>query len=304
MRSPPTRSASRGRNLAFIRHPSSFIVLLFISCAREPAARTVRDDVGREVPVPATVSRLISLAPNLTELVYAAGAASKLIGVDDNSDTPAAAKALPRVGGMQPNVEKIVALAPDLVLASTEGNQPSLGPALEAVDIPLFVVRTDRLDEIAPALVRIAALTGTAGGEERAEGLRRAIEAQRRKRVNVPRVLFAVWADPLYAGGRTTFIDDLFALTGAANSVEGNGWPQLSLERLIATPPDLVLYPGTAVPRAALERLFQAQPELLARVELVPVDDNLFTRPGPRVAEAAAALNGIFDRWEASQVRR
>jgi ABC-type hemin transport system substrate-binding protein len=101
-------------------------------------------------------------------------------------------------------------------------------------------------------------------------------------------------------GGRNTFIDDLFALTGAANSVDGNGWPQLSLERLIATPPDLVLYPGGTVSRASLERLFQAQPELLARVQLVPVDDNLFTRPGPRVAEAAAALNGIFDRWEAS----
>ena len=201
---------------------------------------------------------------------------------------------------MQPSVEKIVALKPDLVIASTEGNQPSLGPALAAVEIPLFVVRTDRLDEIAPALVRIGTLTATAGTEGRAEELRRAIEAQRRKRVNAPRVLFAVWADPLYAGGRNTFIDDLFALTGAANSVDQNGWPQLSLERLIATPPDLVLYPGATVPRASLERLFQAQPELLARVQLLPVDDNLFTRPGPRVAEAAAALNGIFDRWEAS----
>lgn len=288
------------RNPSLILHPSSFILLLLIACTSERSGSTLRDDVGRDVAVPATVTRVITLAPNLTELVYAAGAESRLVATDDNSDTPAAARELPKVGGMEPNVEKIVALRPDLVIASTEGNQPSLGPALASVDIPLFVVRTDRLDEIAPALVRIGSLTGSAGAEQAAEELRRAIEAQRRKRTKAPRVLFAVWADPLYAGGRNTFIDDLFVLTGGTNSVETNGWPQLSLERLIASPPDLVLYPGRTVPRAHLERLFQAQPALLDRVELVPVDDNLFTRPGPRVAEAAAALNGILDRWEAS----
>ena len=205
---------------------------------------------------------------------------------------------------MQPDVERVVALSPDLVLASTEGNQPGIAPSLAAAGVPLFVVRTDRLTEISTALARVGDLLGTGNGETAASTLRDQVRRQMRKRDVRPRVLFAVWADPLYVAGVETFTDDLFALTGSRNAVAVKGWPQYSHEALLANPPDIILYPGGTVSRASVESLFAAAPSLLRRVQLVAVDDNRFTRPGPRVAEAAAALNEIIDKWSATAPQR
>jgi len=91
--------------------------------------------------------------------------------------------------------------------------------------------------------------------------------------------------------------DDLLALTGATNVVPVEGWPQYSLESLLAAPPDLLLYPQGAVTPAAVEQLFRAAPELRRTTSVIGVDENRFTRPGPRVIEAAAELNAILDRW-------
>lgn len=276
------------------------LALLLIACQPPvpPAgSREVTDDLGRTVSVPATIRRVVTLAPNLTEIVFAADGGDTLVGTDDFSDYPPEAKRLPHVGGMQPDIERVVALGPDLVLASTEGNQPAIAPALAAAGVPLFVVRTDRLDEIPTALSRIGELLETGNGETAASTLRDQVRRQLRRRERQPRVLFAVWADPLYVAGSGTFTDDLFALTGARNAVGAKGWPQYSQESLLANPPDIVLYPGTAVSRASVEKLFAASPPVLRRVLIVAVDDNRFTRPGPRVAEAAAALNEIIDQW-------
>jgi iron complex transport system substrate-binding protein len=282
---------------------SSLVAALLLTAACEPAApsagsRQVTDDLGRTVVVPQRISRVVTLAPNLTEIVFAAGGGERLVGADQFSDYPPEAKQLPRVGGMQPDVEKVVALEPDLVLASTEGNQPAIAPSLAAAGVPLYVVRTDRLDEIPTSLSRIGELLGTGNGETAASTLRDQIRRQLRHRDRQPRILFAVWADPLYVAGLETFTDDLFALTGSRNAVGVKGWPQFSQETLLANPPDIILYPGTAVSRASVEKLFAAAPEVLRGVTLVAVDDNRFTRPGPRVAEAAAELNAIVDQWQ------
>jgi ABC-type hemin transport system substrate-binding protein len=240
---------------------------------------------------------VVTLAPNLTEIVFAVGAGGKIVGTDDFSDDPPQAKQLAKVGGMQPNIEKIAALKPDVVIATTNGNHPNLAPALAQVNIPLFVVRTDRLEEIATAMERLGTILD-ARGADAAQSLRSSLAAQRRTRSRSPRILFAVWPDPLYIAGRNTFTDDLFNLTGAQNAVEVTGWPQYSQEALIASPPDIVLYPEKSVSRQQIEKLFDVSPSLKAKVEMVPVDENVFTRPGPRVVSAAAQLNAIMDRWE------
>ena len=273
------------------------LLLLALTCGPHETG-PVRDDLNRAVAVPAHLSRIITLAPNLTEIIYAIGAADRLAGTDDFSDEPSAAKKLPKVGGMQPNVEKIVALKPDLVFATTNGNHPNLAPALAAVHIPLFVVRTDRLDEIPRSMERIASILGVQSNAP-AE-LRAAIARQKRTRGHAPRILFAVWADPLYVGGRKTFSDDLFVLTGAQNAVKVDGWPQYSLESLVADPPDLIIHPAKPVSRSQIERLLDVAPQLKQRVSIVAVDENLFTRPGPRVAKAAEELNRILDEWQRS----
>ncbi|MGN6183171.1 MAG: ABC transporter substrate-binding protein [Thermoanaerobaculia bacterium] len=268
-----------------------FTLLLF-ACA-EPVATTIKDDLGRDVAMPAHVKRVITLAPNLTEIVFAVGAGAKIAGTDDFSNYPAEAAKLPKVGGMQPNIEKIVQLRPDLVLASTEGNHPNLARALAAAKIPLYVVRTDRLKEIAPGMKRIGEFLEAPRTKDAIRELESAVAAQKRTRNPQTSVLFAVWTDPLYVAGRETFMDDLYALTGASNAVPLNGWPQYSLESFVANPPRVFLYPKGSVTPEQVTALFARAPNV--RAKIVAVDQDMFQRPGPRMAEAAKTLNAILD---------
>jgi iron complex transport system substrate-binding protein len=262
-------------------------------CTDAPSPAGQRDGLGRAVAVPAKPSRIISLAPNVTEMLFAIGAGASVIGTDDASNHPPEARGLPKVGAMQPNIEKIVELKPDLVVASTEGNHPNLAGALAAAGVPLYVVRTDRLEEIAGAMRRLGELLHAPGGERAARKLEHDVEAERRTRSPNPRVMFVVWTDPLYVAGRETFTDDLLELTGATNAVEVRGWPQYSLESVVRLPPDLMLYPRGAMTEgqmaAFLARLPHPHPEVVA------VDEDIFQRPGPRVDEAARRLNATLD---------
>lgn len=265
--------------------------LFFLVACTNPQPTTTTDDLARPVAVPREIRRVVTLAPNVTEMIFALGAGDRIVGADDYSNYPAAAAKLPRVGGMQPNIEKIVALKPDIVFASTEGNHPNLAPALAAANVPLFVLRTDRLSEIPVAMRRLASLLDVR--DDAVGDVERAVAAQKRTRTHAPRVLFAVWTDPLYVAGRTTFTDDLYALTGARNAVEVTGWPQYSLESLAAAPPDLFLYPRGAVTPQQVDALLQRVPG--PKVRVVSVNEDIFQRPGPRMAEAAKALNAILD---------
>jgi ABC-type Fe3+-hydroxamate transport system substrate-binding protein len=265
--------------------------VLFCAQPEQRTPATTTDDLARPVVVPREIRRAVTLSPNLTEMIFALGAGDRIVGADDFSNYPAPAKKLPKVGGMQPNIEKIVALKPDVVFASTEGNHPNLAPALAAANIPLFVVRTDRLAEIPVAMRRLASLLHTS--EDAVGELERAVAAQKRTRATSPRLLFAVWTDPLYVAGRNTFTDDLYALTGARNAVEVTGWPQYSLESFVAAPPDILLYPRGAVTPQQVDALMKRVPGLRTRV--IAVNEDIFQRPGPRMAEAAQALNAILD---------
>jgi len=269
-----------------------FVCALLISCS-QPEPQSATDDLGRPVALTAKTTRVVSLAPNLTEMLFAIGAGDRIVGTDDFSNFPPEAKGIAKVGGMQPNVEKIAALKPDLVVASTEGNHPNLASALAAAAIPLYVVRTDRIDQIAPAMERLGKLLDAPQAADAARELRIAIDAQRRTRAKHRRVLFAVWTDPLYVAGRNTFTDDLLKLTGAENAVQADGWPQYSLESLAASPPELLLYPRGALTPEQVEALLKRIPQL--QVEVVSVNEDIFQRPGPRVAAAAQSLNAILD---------
>jgi iron complex transport system substrate-binding protein len=274
----------------------ALLAALLAAGCDERARATATDDIGRPVAVPGRASRIVSLSPNLTEMLFAVGAGDRIVGTDDFSNFPRAARAIPKVGGMQPNIEKIASLRPDLVFASTEGNHPNLAPALAAAGIPLYVVRTDRLAEIAPAMRRIGKLIDARQADDAVTNLERGIARERRMRDDAPRIMFAVWTDPLYVGGPETFTSDLIELTGAHNAVTVPGWPQYSLESVLAAPPDILLYPRSSVTSAQIAALRVRLPGVDVRV--VPVDDDIFQRPGPRVVDAARRLNAILDAAE------
>jgi iron complex transport system substrate-binding protein len=196
---------------------------------------------------------------------------------------------------VQPDVEKIVALKPDLVIANAAGLHPNVTRAMAAVHVPLIVVRNERLADIAVSMRSIGAALGVPA-DAAVAALERALAAERRTRQRPTRVMLAVWTDPLYVAGRETFADDLFKLTGATNAVAVNGWPQYSLESFVAAPPDILIVPDRSVTPAQVETLRRRVQ--LPKLEVVFVDENVFTRPGPRVGQAAKELNRILDRWE------
>lgn len=279
----------------------AFSAFLHAGCERA-AAPTATDDLGRPVAVPARVSRIVSLSPNLTEMLFAVGAGERVVGTDDFSNFPRAARSIPKVGGMQPNIEKIAALRPDLVVASTEGNQPNLAPALQAAGIPLYVVKTDRLADVVPAMRRLGRVVRARETERAAAAVEQAIARERRPRATKTRLMFVVWTDPLYVAGGGTFTEDLMQLAGGENAVAVAGWPQYSLESMLAAPPDILLYPRSSVTSAQIVALRLRLPGVTTRV--VPVDDDIFQRPGPRVADAARTLNVILDGYEDERRRQ
>jgi ABC-type hemin transport system substrate-binding protein len=255
-------------------------VFLFIACA--PGS------------TPHTTHRVVTLSPNLTEIVFAIGAGDHLVATDDFSDSPPAAKRLPKVGGVQPSLERIVAAKPDLVLAPSSANYTAISAALRANHIAIEIIRTDRVADVPVVMEQLGKRLGAPHAADAARAVREGLVHETRRRAKPPRILFVAWADPLYIGGRNTFVDDLFKIAGAQNAVQVSGWPQYSIESVVAAPPDIVLHSS----RLDIEPLLRAAPELRARAMIVGIDENRFTRPGPHVVDAAADLNRIIDRWE------
>lgn len=287
------------------RRGCSFIVLLCLlslqpSC-RETSAGAVTDDLNRPVAIPSDVRRVVTLAPGLSEIVHAIGSSSKLVGTDDFSDFPPEVAALPKVGGMEPSRERIAELAPDLVLASTSSMHPQLASALGSMNVSLFAVRTDRLHEIGPAMTKLGGILGSPAAAEARSEFERSLEAQRRKRSRAPRVLFVIWAEPLYVAVPGTHLGDLLEWTGVVNAAASASPQSLySLESVLENPPDVILYPSEMDPPAALLSMVNTE-ERARQVVAYPVDEDLFMRPGPRVALAAAEVNRIADEWEKAQ---
>jgi len=214
-------------------------------------ARVVVDDVGRRVVMPAQVNRIVTLAPNLTETVYALGLEDKLAGDTDVCDTPPAAKRKPHVGEPQnPSLEAIVALRPDLVLATTSINVESTADALARLGIAVYTTAgdTQTVVQMLDSIARMADLMGAGPqGTELVARLRARLDSLHARLADRPmaHVLFVVWEDPLITIGQNTFIADALRWGGAESIVlSSQNWPHLSLEEVVRLQPDYIIFAG------------------------------------------------------------
>jgi len=248
------------------------------------------------------VKRVVTLAPNLSEIVATIGCSGSIIATDDFSDYPPSLASVKKVGGVQPSVEAIAALRPDLVIASTEGSHPRLVETLGRGGIDSLLVSTATLREVEGAFSLIASRLRPCSSPAQADMFRASLAGERRERERRAKILYVVWTTPLYVAGRGNFLDDLFMLVGATNAVEENvtGWPQYSREALLADPPDIVLYSAKSVSKSEAEGLLGGI-DPGHGVTFVGVDEDEFTRPGPRLVSAAKELNRILDAWERTQ---
>jgi iron complex transport system substrate-binding protein len=212
-----------------------------------PAMREVIDGYGRTVRVPLNPSRIISLAPSLTETVYALGVEDRLVGDTDYCDYPPAAQKKPKVGGViNPNLEQIAALRPDLVLVTKEGNTLDTVRALDTLGIPTYATNARTVEEIISSTQKLAdVLNASASGKALTDDLQRRLEALHSKLSAVPprTVLFVVWTEPLVSVGKDTFIADALRRAGAVSIVDSSqDWPQVSLEQVAHLQPEYLVF--------------------------------------------------------------
>jgi iron complex transport system substrate-binding protein len=276
-------------------------VLLVISGMPAHAA-TFIDMAGRQVALQGPPHRIIPLTPSLTEILFALGAGGAVIGITDQDDYPPEVRGKTRVGGgLDPNLEVILTLRPDLVLATVDSNRWDTFLELERLGIPVFGVKPAGLEGVFTSIQKIGEVVG------RPEQARELIVTMRRRMDSVservknlprPRILYVVWIDPLIVAGRATIIDDLIRMAGGENTVRASGFPPYGLEQVVAHPPDMILlgadHPGSE--DGTLLRRLPAWKEMRAVREgaVRLVDTNIMHRPGPRIAEAAEMLARLF----------
>ena len=244
------------------------------------------DDHGRAVRLQGPARRIVSLAPHITENLFSAGAGQFVAGTVDHSDYPAAARAIKRVGGYHNfDVELILALQPDLVIAWKEGNPFHLVDKLERLGLTVYINEPKRLEDIPRAIVRFGALTGM---EDQARGTARrfaaALSRLRAQHAQAEKisVFYQVWPKPLITVTDQQIIGSVIALCGGANIFADLKalTPQISREAVLTRNPDAIITSGMGAARpdwldhwkrwsfltaVARDNLFLVNPELIQR---------------------------------------
>jgi iron complex transport system substrate-binding protein len=256
------------------------------------AAITVTDDTGATVTLPAAAQRVISLAPHVTELLYAAGGGAKMVGAVSYSDYPPAAKQLPRVGDNKAlDLERIVALKPDLIVVWRHGNAQRELDRLRELHIPLYFSEPHRLDDVAVSLTKLGQLLGTSPTADAAAAAYRQniarLRAQYAQRPPVS-VFYQVWDKPLMTLNGEHMISDVIALCGGRNVFAALQplVPTVSTEAVLAANPEA---PDTTLPQLGTWRAWPGL-SAVANHNLFAIDGDLINRPAPRIAQGAQQL--------------
>jgi len=265
------------------------------------ATHEVVDEVGRTVRIPVVPSRIVSLAPSLTETLYALGLEDRLVGDTDYCDYPPDAQKKPKVGGaINPSLEQIAALHPDLVLVTKDLNRLDTVRALDTLGIPSYSTDSAHtVDGIISSTEKLADVLGASqAGKVVGDGLQRRLATLQAKLTSVPptHVLFIVWTAPLISAGKNTFIADALRKAGAVSIVDSTqDWPQMSLEEVVHLQPDYLVFAASHSEAAA--RDFDALADrpgwhLLdaVRNRRYAVISDAINRPAPRIISAIEDL--------------
>lgn len=267
----------------------------------------IADDRGRMVRLQQPAQRIVTLTPHLTELAYAAGAGARLAGVARYSNYPPEARLLPVVGdAAQVDLEHMLALKPDLVLAWRSGTPPETVARLERIGLTVFVAEARRLDHIGRDIGAIAELAGTreAGAAARAafEEALRTLRARRRGSVPV-RVFYEIWPRPLMTVNNAHIISEIIGLCGGVNIFGGlqQLTPVVTLEALLEARPEVALGGGSAENATGFAARWAALPPPLGEVPAFHIAPDLIQRPTPRLLEGARQVCAAVDSVRASR---
>lgn len=259
------------------------------------------DARGATLRLAQPAQRIVTLAPNLTELAYAAGAGERLAGVARFSDYPPVARRLPVVGdAIHVDLERMLALRTDLVLAWQGGTPPDTVARIERAGLPVFVAAARELDDISGNIAAIAQLAGTqgAGAAARAAFDARLRDLRARRRTGPPiRVFYEIWGRPLMTVSDAHMISEIIRLCGGVNIFGRQPalTPEVSREALLAAHPELVLGGGSADTPAAFAARWAALPPPLHALPARYLPPDLIQRPTPRILDGADQVCAHMD---------
>jgi iron complex transport system substrate-binding protein len=264
----------------------------------DAGAIVVRDDSGATLRLPRAARRIVSLAPHITETLYAAGVGDRIVATVDYSDYPEAARRLPRVGGYSRiDIEAVIAQKPDLVIGWQSGNAPAQIDRLRALGIPVFLSQPNRIDDVAGALETFGLLGGdAAAGRSAAARFRERLAALVARYSGRPpvRAFYQIWKQPLMTIGGKQIISDVIRLCGGENVFADltTMAPTVSVEAVLAANPEAILASGMDAARPEWLDDWRRWSSLTAvmRDNLFFVPPELIQRHTPRLLDGAERL--------------
>lgn len=283
------------------RHKLKLSVLLLAllalqgACAKEQAPlettpmREMTDDLGRKVKIPIKVNRAVSLAPNLTENIFAIGAGDKLVGVTTYCDYPVEAKQIQKIGDtISPNIESIIALKPQIVFVSTASQIQAFTQTLEKNDIQVFVTDPNSLEGITRNLRQMGEIFGTSGrAEELVKDMEARLVAIKEKTSATPpvKVFIQISREPLFTAGQDSFVTEMLGYAGgeSVTRIVPTAYPRISKESALALEPEAIIVTAGAGNEEPND-VFKDSPAVKNK-RILRVKADLLTRPSPRIVE-------------------
>ncbi len=276
------------------------VIFLSFSDRAQSAVRKTTDQLGRSVTLSDNPLRVVSLAPSITEIIYGLEQEHRLAGVTRFSDFPPEAAKLPKVGSfVQLDLERIVALKPDLCIATKDGNPRTVVERLESLQIPVYVVDPRNLDSVMETVIEIGALLN-AGNKAKSlvQNMRSRIQRVEflvAKASSRPRVFYQVGIFPIVSAGSDTFIHELILLAGGGNLAEGpTSYPRFSREQVLALSPEVFIISsmarGEVFDRVKKEWSRWTGIPAVRNQRIFLVDSSLFDRPTPRLLDGLELL--------------
>jgi iron complex transport system substrate-binding protein len=266
------------------------------ACAH--AAITVLDDDGKPVTLQQPALRVVAMAPHVTELLFAAGGGAKIVGAVSYSDYPEAAKRIPQIGSnRQIDMERVIALKPDLIVVWMHGSSERQVEQLRTLGIPMFHSEPRKLADIATSVQKLGKLMGTeAVAEPAAATLRRDLASLTNRYANRPpvRMFYQVWDKPLYTLNGEHIVSDAMRVCGGVNIFAGLTVtaPVVNVEAVLQADPEAIFSTGERSADDGGVNLWKPYANMTAvkRGNLFRLDGNLLNRAGPRMIAGAAAL--------------
>jgi iron complex transport system substrate-binding protein len=278
----------------------AFLINLLLNIPVQGGERLLIDEIGRKMKIPNSAKRIISLAPSITEILFALGLNEEIAGVTDFCDYPEAASNKPRIGGfIDPSIEKIVSLNPELIIGTRDGNRMETIHRLNDLGFSVYVVNPKGIDGVIKTIQNIGEIVGRVNQSReiiKKIMINKEDVVARTRSLRKPKVFFQVGYAPIVTVGKDTLADDLIRLAGGRSISENESlnYPTYSIEAILSKAPEIIIVSSmnSKTDYLNLVEMWQNWKSIPAvkKKAIYVVDSNLVDRPTPRIVEGLEAL--------------